>query len=302
MARLVLEHEGYVLRDYPLYRGGITIGRGKDNTVMLSHPEVSGYHARIDKKGPDYILTDLQSTNGTLVNGRKVFSHRLSHGDRLSVGKNTLLFIGTEKVKIDALEKSIPLNSTIILGGLKHRKTAHTEAAIFRENRTSDVKTSSHPGLLLMAACALVGILVAVGVPTLKNEDFTLNRIFRTTRQNVTPTDKGAPTPEQEKNRPILLASSAVMQGQARLSAGEDISPSMPSSGENHHAQNGWDQQSDIEAIVWSNDTRKSFVVISGMEFRTGESFQGATITKIGRDYIVLQSPQGESITRLTLY
>ena len=97
MARLLWEHEGQVIKDYPLPRGSVTIGRRKDNTIAFTNPEVSSSHARIDKVGTDYILTDVQSTNGTFVNNLKVYSHRLSHGDRISIGKNVLLFIGTEK-------------------------------------------------------------------------------------------------------------------------------------------------------------------------------------------------------------
>jgi len=69
MARLLWEHEGQVIKDYPFPKGSITIGRRKENTIVFTNPEVSSSHARIDKIGPDYILTDLQSTNGTLING-----------------------------------------------------------------------------------------------------------------------------------------------------------------------------------------------------------------------------------------
>ncbi len=129
MARLLWEHEGQVIKDYPFPRGSVTIGRREENTIVFTNPEVSSSHARIDKVGTDFILTDLQSTNGTYVNTLKVFSHRLSHGDRISIGKNILLFIGTEKAKVDAERANIPLNQTVIIGGAKHRKRSPAPAA-----------------------------------------------------------------------------------------------------------------------------------------------------------------------------
>jgi hypothetical protein len=56
-----------------------------------------------------------------------------------------------------------------------------------------------------------------------------------------------------------------------------------------------------IEAIVWSSDARKSFVVIKGVEFRVGDLVEGKTLTRIERDHVVLQSQEGESIARLKL-
>ena len=128
MARLLWEHEGQVIKDYPFPKGSVTIGRRKENTIVFTNPEVSSSHARIDKVGTDYILTDLQSTNGTFVNNLKVLSHRLSHGDRISIGKNVLLFIGTEKAKADAERANIPLDQTVIIGGAKRRKKAPAPA------------------------------------------------------------------------------------------------------------------------------------------------------------------------------
>lgn len=55
-----------------------------------------------------------------------------------------------------------------------------------------------------------------------------------------------------------------------------------------------------LEAIVWSSDAKKSFVVINGAELRVGDSVEGKTIGRIERDHVVFQSQEGESIVRLT--
>jgi pSer/pThr/pTyr-binding forkhead associated (FHA) protein len=80
------------LKDFSLQDGGKTIGRAPGNDVVLENLLVSGHHARIDQAGGEYIITDLQSKNGTYVNGARVSSVKLKHGDQILVGKHTLVF------------------------------------------------------------------------------------------------------------------------------------------------------------------------------------------------------------------
>jgi pSer/pThr/pTyr-binding forkhead associated (FHA) protein len=92
MARVILKFRELVLKDYSLEDGGKTIGRASANDIVLENLLVSGHHARIDEAGHDYVLTDLQSKNGTYVNGTRVTSVKLKHGDQILVGKHTLVF------------------------------------------------------------------------------------------------------------------------------------------------------------------------------------------------------------------
>ncbi len=95
MARLILMFNKQVVKEYPLMKESVTIGRNEENTIHINNLAVSGYHARIDAAGNDFILTDLQSTNGTFINDKRVVSHKLSHGDNIIVGKHVILFVGT---------------------------------------------------------------------------------------------------------------------------------------------------------------------------------------------------------------
>ena len=95
MARLILMFNKQVVKEYPLMKESVTIGRNEENTIQINNLAVSGYHARIDIAGNDFILTDLQSTNGTFINDKRVVSHKLSHGDNIIVGKHVILFVGT---------------------------------------------------------------------------------------------------------------------------------------------------------------------------------------------------------------
>ena len=92
MARLILMFNKQVIKEYPLLKDSITIGRNEDNTISVDNLAVSGYHARVDVAGTDFIVTDLQSTNGTFVNDQKVVTHKLSHGDNVLIGKHVILF------------------------------------------------------------------------------------------------------------------------------------------------------------------------------------------------------------------
>jgi pSer/pThr/pTyr-binding forkhead associated (FHA) protein len=124
MARLVLMFNKQVIKEYPFLEDSVTVGRNEDNTIAIENLAVSGYHARIDKTGSDFILTDLQSTNGTFVNDKKVVSHKLSHGDNVIIGKHVILFVGTEKGKVqDEIDaQKMDMDKTMMLDTAKQKE------------------------------------------------------------------------------------------------------------------------------------------------------------------------------------
>jgi len=124
MARLILLFNRQAIKDYPLLKDSITIGRNEDNTIAIDNLAVSGHHARIDPTGSDFILTDLQSTNGTFVNDQKVVSHKLSHGDNVLIGKHIILFVGTEKGKAapEPKEEKIDMDKTMMLDTVRQKQ------------------------------------------------------------------------------------------------------------------------------------------------------------------------------------
>ncbi|MGE5838405.1 MAG: FHA domain-containing protein [Deltaproteobacteria bacterium] len=124
MAKLILTFNKQVIKEYPFAKDSITMGRHEDNAIVIDNLAVSGYHAKIDKLGGEYILTDLQSTNGTFVNDRKVVSHKLSHGDNIVLGKHVILFVATEKeiIEEEGKDKKLPLDKTMLLDTQKQRE------------------------------------------------------------------------------------------------------------------------------------------------------------------------------------
>jgi predicted component of type VI protein secretion system len=92
MARITLQFKDLPLKELELAGESKTIGREPGNDIVVENLLVSGYHARIDPAGKEFVLTDLQSKNGTFVNGERVTSTKLKNGDQILIGKHTLVF------------------------------------------------------------------------------------------------------------------------------------------------------------------------------------------------------------------
>jgi predicted component of type VI protein secretion system len=81
-------------RPYPLAKDALSIGRLDSCDIVLSDAGVSRKHAEVRREGDEWVVVDLNSTNGTVVNGRAVRRHRLAEGDRIEVGETTIEFHG----------------------------------------------------------------------------------------------------------------------------------------------------------------------------------------------------------------
>lgn len=91
-AILVLLEEGKPAREFALHDGAAVIGRMEGSEIEIGDPGASRRHAEVRKQGADFILDDLGSTNGTLVNGSEVGQHTLADGDRITIGRTVLEF------------------------------------------------------------------------------------------------------------------------------------------------------------------------------------------------------------------
>jgi pSer/pThr/pTyr-binding forkhead associated (FHA) protein len=93
MARLILSLDNQVLAEYNMMKERYTVGRLPDNDVRIDNPTVSGHHSLIINILNDSFLEDLNSTNGTYVNGKLIKKHALQHGDVITVGRHQLRFV-----------------------------------------------------------------------------------------------------------------------------------------------------------------------------------------------------------------
>jgi len=109
MARLILSLDNQVLAEYNMTKERYTVGRLPDNDVRIDNPAVSGHHSLIINILNDSFLEDLNSTNGTYVNGKLVKKHALQHGDVITIGHHQLRFSDQQATETeqDEFEKTM---------------------------------------------------------------------------------------------------------------------------------------------------------------------------------------------------
>jgi hypothetical protein len=93
MAKLILSMDGLVLKEIVLNKERVTIGRKPHNDIQIDNLAISGEHAAIVTILNDSFLEDLNSTNGTLVNGLPVMKHFLRNNDVVELGKYKLKYM-----------------------------------------------------------------------------------------------------------------------------------------------------------------------------------------------------------------
>jgi pSer/pThr/pTyr-binding forkhead associated (FHA) protein len=96
MARLILSLDGQVLAEYNMTKERYTVGRLPDNDVRIDNAAVSGHHGLLINILNDSFLEDLNSTNGTYVNGKLIKKHALTHGDVITIGHHHLRFVDSQ--------------------------------------------------------------------------------------------------------------------------------------------------------------------------------------------------------------
>lgn len=99
MAKLILSLDGMVLREIKLDRDTIKIGRKPHNDLQIDNLAVSGEHARLSMIGQDAFLEDLESTNGTSINGTPIQRQMLQDNDVIEIGKYRLKFLSEASLK-----------------------------------------------------------------------------------------------------------------------------------------------------------------------------------------------------------
>ncbi len=106
MARLILSLDTQVMAEYNMNKERYTVGRLPDNDIRIDNSAVSGHHSLIINILNDSFLEDLNSTNGTYVNGKLIKKHALQHGDVITVGHHQLRFVEDDEAQ-DEFEKTM---------------------------------------------------------------------------------------------------------------------------------------------------------------------------------------------------
>ena len=143
MARLILSLDNQVLAEYNMTKERYTIGRLPDNDVRIDNPAVSGHHSLIINILNDSFLEDLNSTNGTYVNGKLIKKHALQHGDVITIGHHQLRFSDQQapETEQDEFEKTM----VIPAGQQNAEQLAKAEAAADQAAAAAAGSAASEP-------------------------------------------------------------------------------------------------------------------------------------------------------------
>ncbi len=160
MRRLMITKEGGTV-PHELTEQLVSIGRSPDNLIVIDDPSVSGRHAQLQATGDDYHLTDLDSTNGTTVNGKVITSVLLRAADRIRFGKVEACF------ECEAIDETAPLpvreEVEARAAEVSARPADFANASPFQKRRT--VRDPIRPliyGAAALAILAFIGSMVAL--------------------------------------------------------------------------------------------------------------------------------------------
>jgi predicted component of type VI protein secretion system len=135
MARLILSLDGQTLAEYNMTKERYTVGRLPDNDIRIDNAAVSGHHSLIINILNDSFLEDLNSTNGTYVNGKLIKKHALQHSDVITVGHHQLRYIDdqTQQGPEDEFEKTMVIQPSAQIEKHVVQATRAAEAAAATE-------------------------------------------------------------------------------------------------------------------------------------------------------------------------
>lgn len=93
MGKLVVSLDGVVIKEVQITKDKTTLGRRPYNDIVIDNLAVSGEHAVLQMVGADVFIEDLNSTNGTYINGKAVKKQLLSHNDTVEIGKYKIKYL-----------------------------------------------------------------------------------------------------------------------------------------------------------------------------------------------------------------
>ena len=174
MARLVLSLDGQVMAEYNMNKERYTIGRLPDNDIRIDNAAVSGHHSLIINILNDSFLEDLNSTNGTYVNGKLIKKHALQHGDVITVGHHQLRFVEDDEAQ-DEFEKTM-----VIQPSARPVEKVRTAAEVAERASPSLSATAKNRALNADGAAALKKAKLQVLSGAFAGRELELNKALTT--------------------------------------------------------------------------------------------------------------------------
>jgi pSer/pThr/pTyr-binding forkhead associated (FHA) protein len=154
--QIFLMDAGEVTRD--LTDETVTIGRLPDNTIQIDDVSVSSHHLQLTLSGGDYHLKDLNSTNGTRLNGKNVTEGQLHAGDRVRIGKIETVYLSDIQTPLEKRELPTAEVTPVSVAESSVRPANFSNASPFRiKKKKADPASRGIYVLTLLAIAAIIG-------------------------------------------------------------------------------------------------------------------------------------------------
>ena len=160
MAKLVVLSAGMTGRTHELKADKTTIGRVEDNTFQIAEPSVSSHHCEVLLQGSDVIVRDLNSTNGTYINGEKVAE--------AVIKPNQILRLGQIEMRLETDVPAAPakkhLDQTLVMqrGVSLNELEQGTRGGGFDTKSTSFAKKDNKVNKIFWVVAGVVGLVILV--------------------------------------------------------------------------------------------------------------------------------------------
>ncbi len=156
MPRLVLLTEGFTGRSFELKTERSTVGRLDDNSFQIPAPSVSSHHCELLLKGGEVIVKDLDSTNGTFINGEQVSEASLPVGQTVRFGSVEARL----EASAPAGPKKLPQNTSLIPQGVKPNELDHGTQRVTSSTNTAFIRKTNKTSLTFI----IIGAVIALSI------------------------------------------------------------------------------------------------------------------------------------------
>jgi pSer/pThr/pTyr-binding forkhead associated (FHA) protein len=149
MARLILSLDGQTLAEYNMTKERYTVGRLPANDIRIDNAAISGHHSLIINILNDSFLEDLNSTNGTYVNGKLIKKHALQHSDVITVGRHQLRYVDDQSAMApdDEFDKTMVIQPSDLMENQVAKATQVAEVVPDGDEAAVAQKPAASPGL-----------------------------------------------------------------------------------------------------------------------------------------------------------
>ena len=232
-------------QEYTFHEESITLGRSSDNTLKVSDKKASRKHARIDKTGNEYRLTDLGSGNGLKVNGQDAKTHALAKGDEIRIGLSTITVLDTDTpaaapppapvpAPVPAPAPAAPAPGSPSQAPAERKSTGRD--SLHKRTRRSLGQRSSTPSngkWIAIAACLCIVATVAYVLVNYKDQ------IFGPQLAGVTGDGGSAKKGDPAEVDPVVAAAEALKDLQSQVGSAETVTQALINKASDHKEQFG---------------------------------------------------------------